>query len=314
MRVATDAAMDPVGGDVNRSGGISLAIMTRKGVSVDVEVAISRQENAHLLASVTDVVERDQARSRLEQRNTELERLNENLQNFASIASHDIQEPLHKIRYFTDMLQRALEEGNREDIDYALEVLASASRRASRLVSDLLTFSRSSSENLVREPIDLDGLLQGLIDEIRHEEAAHDADIRIDIEPVVITGYPTAVMQLFRNLIGNALKYRSPNRSNVVIRAKVADEVGEPLLISIADNGIGFEPQYAETILQPFRRLQRRQEIPGSGIGLAICNIVACRHGWTLSAEGRVGEGGPSPFPSRNMVGARWLRPRSLRR
>lgn len=292
MRQAADAATDPVGGLLRQTSTVPLVIATRQGSGVNVEVAVSRQPHSQLLASVEDVGELDQVRTRIEQRNVELERLNENLQNFASIASHDLQEPLRKIRYFSEMLQRALNEGNQEEVDYALEVLASASRRASRLVSDLLTFSRSSSENLVREPIDLAGLLNDLVEEIRREEEAHDAEILIEVPPMTVTGDPTAVSQLFRNLIGNALKYRSPDRPcRVLISGDVQEEPERRLRITVEDNGIGFEPQYAETILQPFRRLHRRQEIPGSGIGLAICDVVTRRHGWKLVAEGRKGEG-----------------------
>ncbi|WP_245926852.1 sensor histidine kinase [Breoghania corrubedonensis] len=292
MRKAADAAADTVSGTFTRTGGIALAIWSRQGKAVDVEAVITRQPSAGVVLFVTDISELDQEHSRIEQRNAELERLNENLQNFASIASHDLQEPLRKIRYFTEMLQRALVEDNHDDIDYALEVLENASRRASRLVSDLLTFSRSSSESLVREPVDLAHMVDGLVEEIRHEEAAHDADIRIDIPPVSVSGDPTAITQLFRNLIGNALKYRASGRTpSVLIRARIDDAGSRHLRISIEDNGIGFEPQYAETILQPFRRLHRRQEFPGSGIGLAICDMVARRHGWKLTAEGRPGEG-----------------------
>ncbi|MEI2387248.1 ATP-binding protein [Breoghania sp. JC706] len=292
MRKAADAATDPVGGAFARTGGIPLVMSTRQGRPIDVEIAIIRQPYARVIVAVTDLGERNEARSRVEQRNTELELLNQNLQNFASIASHDMQEPLRKIRYFSEMLQRALVEENQDDVDYALEVLASASRRASRLVSDLLTFSRSSSESLLREPIDLGRMVEGLVEEIRQEEAAHDAEIMIDIPQVVISGDPTAVMQLFRNLIGNSLKYRSSARApRVLICARVGEGEKRRLQVAIDDNGIGFEPQYAETILQPFRRLHRRQEIPGSGIGLAICDMVARRHGWRLVAEGRPGEG-----------------------
>ncbi len=292
MHAAADAALDP--GEVlfARASTVPLAISDRQGDSVKVELEISRQSDRQLRVLVVDVEEAEAVRTELERRNAELELANENLQNFASIASHDMQEPLRKIRYFSEMLRCALAEGNAEDVEYALNVLGDASGRASRLVSDLLTFSRSTNDDLVREPIDLPLLLRDLVSDLSQGDLVGDADIRMDIPPCQISGDPTSVSQLFRNLIGNALKYRSSDRRlSLRIEAEIAGPPFSRLRVKVADNGIGFEPQYAETIFQPFRRLHRRQVIPGNGIGLAICDIVARRHDWRLTAEGRLDKG-----------------------
>ncbi|WP_321501104.1 ATP-binding protein [Breoghania sp.] len=292
MRVAADAALDPGEALLTRSSTLPLAIADRQGASVQVELEISRQSDRQLLVFVMDMAEAAEARSELERRNAELEQVNENLQNFASIASHDMQEPLRKIRYFSEMLRRALKEGHSDDVDYSLRVLGDASSRASRLVSDLLTFSRSTGDDLVRDSIDLADMLQDLVLDFRQGDLVGDADIRMDVSHCQISGDPTAISQLFRNLIGNALKYRSPDRRlSVRIETEVTQEPSPRLRVGVSDNGIGFEPQYAETIFQPFRRLHRRHFIPGNGIGLAICDTVARRHDWRLTAEGRVNEG-----------------------
>ncbi len=292
LRVAADAVLDPDEVLLARSRAVPLAIADREGKTVQVELEISRQPDRQLLVFVIDMAEAAQVRSELELRTAELERLNENLQNFAAIASHDMQEPLRKIRYFSEMLRRALEDGHTDDVDYSLKVLGDAASRASRMVSDLLTFSRSTGDDLVREPIDLADMLQDLVADFEQGDLVGDAEIHIDVSHCQISGDPTAISQLFRNLIGNALKYRSPVRRLLLkIEAEVMEHPSPRLRVRVSDNGIGFEPQYADTIFQPFRRLHRRHLIPGNGIGLAICEIVARRHDWRLTAEGRLNEG-----------------------
>lgn len=262
------------------------------GAVVDVEISTIRRENGLTLVSLNDVSERNRARAELQRRNRELEDLNESLQAFTSIASHDMQEPLRKIRTFTDMLQTALAEDNREDAEHAVAVLSNAAQRASRLVGDLLAFSRSSNETLKRAPLQLDALIAAIVADLGGEEAAAEAEFVLDLPPLQVHGDETAVTQLFRNLIGNALKYRVAGRAPVVrIFGSRPAGRGAPATVSVADNGIGFEPEFGDSILQPFRRLHRRDEYPGSGIGLAICDTVARRHGWKLHADGRPNAG-----------------------
>lgn len=232
------------------------------------------------------------ARSALEQRNRKLEQANESLRHFTSIASHDMQEPLRKIRFFSDLLAQAVKAGNRADIDYALTVLTDAARRASTLVSDLLDFSRAQNKEFDRETIDLKDLVDGVVREVQRESDAGPATISVVMPRLFVSGDRTAIIQLFRNLIGNALKYRHPERQpEIEIRADVPSADDAPAIVRIRDNGIGFEPEYARMIMKPFSRLHRRSQYPGSGVGLAICDVVAQRHNWALRAEGRPGEG-----------------------
>ncbi|AXS42136.1 ATP-binding protein [Breoghania sp. L-A4] len=268
------------------------AIIAKGGEVVDVEVSARRQSDGTVLGAVVDVSERNRMRSELERRNRELERANESLKHFTSIASHDIQEPLRKIRYFSDLLSQAVANDNRADISYSLHVLTDASQRASLLVSDLLDFSRASNKELESETIDLHELIDGVVSELRREHKELRPQFTVDAPHLLVTGDRTAIIQLFRNLLGNALKYRHPERTpEVGIVVHAAADQGQPAEIRIADNGIGFEAEYAEMILKPFTRLHRRAQYPGSGVGLAICDVVARRHNWTLRAEGRPGDG-----------------------
>lgn len=267
-------------------------LIAMSGEVVDVEITAKKQLDDTVLAAVLDVSDRNRARFELEQRNRDLERLNESLKHFTSIASHDMQEPLRKIRYFSDLLGQAVKNGNQADVDYSLRVLTDASQRASILVSDLLDFSRASNKALESEAIDLHELLEGVIGEFRREESAVAATFSLNMPHLIVSGDRTAIIQMFRNLLSNALKYRHSERApKVDISTEISGDADAPAIISIRDNGIGFEPEYADMILKPFTRLHRRAQYPGSGVGLAICDVVARRHDWSLRAEGRPGDG-----------------------
>lgn len=267
-------------------------MLTKSGEIADIEVTAKRLEDGMVLGAVVDVSDRNRAQSELEKRNRDLERANESLKHFTSIASHDMQEPLRKIRYFSDLLQQSIQSGNQVDIDYSINVLNDAAQRASVLVSDLLEFSRASNKELERETIDLYALIEGVIAEISREKAAEAAVFSLEMPHVVVSGDRTAIIQMIRNLLGNALKYQHPKRAPFIeITADLSRDADGPATIRIKDNGIGFDPDYAEMIMKPFSRLHRRSQYPGSGVGLAICNVVAERHQWTLRAQGRPDEG-----------------------
>jgi len=235
-----------------------------------------------------DITERKISEARLAQKITDLARSNSELEEFAFVASHDLQEPLRKIQAFGERLKTkcaTLELG--EGFDY-LDRMQNASARMQRLINDLLTYSRAIRSSEPFAPVDLN---------IAVKEVLSDLEVRIERSKAVvevgelptIDADQTQVRQLFQNLIGNALKFQAPGAKPVVkVSGKISDGICE---LTVEDNGIGFEEQYSERIFAVFQRLHGRTEYEGTGVGLAVCRKITDRHGGKISARSKVGEG-----------------------
>lgn len=228
------------------------------------------------------------ANESLHRRAAELARSNEELESFASIASHDLQEPLRKVRTFTEQLtvleaDRLSEKGR----DY-LARANSAAERMQKLIEDLLKFSRVSTQGRPFELVDLNDVTARVLVDL--ERQIEDAGAVVDVGPLpVITADPLQMHQLMQNLISNAIKFR---RTDVPSEVKVRADIDKGTLrLRVSDNGIGFEPRYAARIFRIFERLHGRTEYPGTGIGLALCRKIADRHGGTIEAESELGQG-----------------------
>ena len=234
--------------------------------------------------------------AKLEQQVEDLARSNGELEHFASVAAHDLQEPLRKVQAFGDRLSAtsgdALDERGRDYVDR----MQSAARRMQLLIDSLLGFSQVGTRDQPFEQIDLAEIAeQAIVDlEIPIEEAG--AVVRVGDLPT-IDGDPLQMRQLLQNLIGNALKYRRDDETAVIDIASAepvitpADASNGLCHIAVQDNGIGFEPQYAEQIFRMFERLHGRTEYLGTGMGLAICRKIVERHGGTITATGTPGVG-----------------------
>jgi light-regulated signal transduction histidine kinase (bacteriophytochrome) len=224
----------------------------------------------------------------LQRRAAELARSNAELEQFASIASHDLQEPLRKVRTFTEQL--ATSEADRLS-ERGLDYLARANRAAERmqgLIQDLLQFSRVTTNPRPFVPVDLDQVVAEVLDDLSVEIETADATVTVGDLPT-ITADPMQMRQLTLNLISNAIKFRREDvPPEVSLRAEVTNGFA---CIAVADNGIGFEPQYSTRIFRVFERLNGRTEYPGTGIGLALCQKIVARHGGEIVADGRSGEG-----------------------
>lgn len=244
---------------------------------------------ARSLAVSFDVTDRNKAWRELEVKNDELLRLNEELDTFASVASHDLQEPLRKILKFSEVLEEELPAGLSDDGAYAVNVMRQAVQRMQTLISDLLGYARSANAIIETGPVDLGHVMDRVREDLSLAIAEADASIVASGPLPVISGDAQQVRQLFQNLIGNAVKYRDSARPCRV--AVVAEPCGLAWRVSVRDNGIGFSPEAAETIFLPFRRLQPRSPSSGSGLGLTICGRIAERHGWSLRAKGAPGKG-----------------------
>jgi len=220
-----------------------------------------------------------------------LARSNQDLQEFAFIASHDLQEPLRKIQAFGERLeQRFADQIPEEGQDY-LRRMRNAAVRMQKLLNDLLAYSRV---NIRPQP-----LRQIHLGEIAHEVLS-DLEVRLEEtggrvelgELPVIQADAAQMRQLFQNLIGNALKFRKPDTPPLVrVYAEYPQPENGSFRLCVEDNGVGFDEAYLERIFQPFQRLHGRSEYEGSGIGLAICRKIAERHNGSISAASRPGQG-----------------------
>ena len=224
----------------------------------------------------------------LERRAHELARSNAELEQFASIASHDLQEPLRKVRTFTQQVT-VLEADQLSDRgrDY-LQRANSAAARMQQLIEDLLKFSRVATHGRPFAPVDLSQVTREVLDDLEAQVDQAGAVVEVGELPT-ISADALQMRQLMQNLISNAIKFhREGVAPEVSIDASIADA---EMQLTVRDNGIGFEPQYSRRIFRVFERLHGRGEYPGTGIGLALCRKIAERHGGTVIADAKLGEG-----------------------
>ena len=209
----------------------------------------------------------------------ELRRSNEELEQFAYVASHDLQEPLRKVASFCQLIEKrygeTLDDRGKQYIHYAVD----GAKRMQVLINDLLTFSRVGRVNDRRERVELQACLDSALD--RLEYAVQESGAVIEQRPLpAVTGDPTMLSMLWQNLVGNALKFRSPDRSPEVSISWAPDPEQRGFVrVSVADNGIGIPPAFAEKVFVIFQRLHSREAYSGTGIGLALCKKIVEYHG-----------------------------------
>ena len=245
-----------------------------------------------------------QARTRqLQESVHDLKRSNENLQQFAYIASHDLQEPLRKIQAFSDLIQNQYGEQLGETGNDYLGRMQSSANRMSTLIRDLLTYSRISTQQDSSSSVALDTVLNAVLSDLDLVILETGAVVTVAPLPIV-QGDKSQLGQLFQNLLSNALKFHKPGESprisitSQTVAARDLPPVVKPTRIAMAhyciavtDNGIGFEEKYAERIFQVFQRLHGKSQYAGTGIGLAICEKVVANHGGAITAQSQPGKG-----------------------
>lgn len=256
----------------------------------DVIITAVRDESGKLrgFSKVTrDITERKQTEERLEATLKNLERSNRELEQFAYVASHDLQEPLRMVSSYTQLLAQRyegqLDEKAQKYINYAVD----GAVRMQRLINDLLLYSRVSSQGSTFKAIDSHSALGEALRSLATAIEENRALVVNDNLPMVRAD-ASQLAQLFQNLIGNAIKFRGSDLPR--IRVSAAD-LGPEWRFSVQDNGIGIEAQYAEKVFVIFQRLHTMREYPGTGIGLAVCKRIVERHGGRIWFESEVGRG-----------------------
>lgn len=268
------------------------------------ELTISKMDDDHLIHIFTDITPIKQAQLQLEQIVVELKRSNANLEEFAFAASHDLKEPIRKIRTFSDRLKNNFKGRLLEEDQYYFQRMEKATERMQNLIDDLLEYSHVSNAIDYLDKIDLNKKVLQVLDDLELEVAEKNAHVIFGTLPI-INGHRRQILQLLQNLITNALKFGTPG-INPEVKISAAVVEGEKLdsfnlpaelknkrynLIEISDNGIGFKQEYAEKIFKLFQRLHGRAEYEGTGIGLSIVRKVVENHKGFIRAESCPGEG-----------------------
>lgn len=223
----------------------------------------------------------------LAKRAAELASSNEELERFAYVASHDLQEPLRMVSSFLQLLQRRYKDKLDAKANEYIHFAVDGAERMKTLILDLLKFSRVNTSKEEHVPVDLNEVCKNIL--LTYKQTIDQTKATVTIYPLpVISGSKTELVQLFQNLIGNALKYH--NEKPPVINVK-AIEIDQLWQFSIEDNGIGIDPRFFKKIFIIFQRLHHKNEYSGTGIGLAICKKIIERHGGSIWVESTMGSG-----------------------
>ncbi|MGB2723471.1 MAG: ATP-binding protein [Nitrospira sp.] len=286
FRLDRDQVYAPIDRLIWMVGGIGLlVILPLTGYGIWVSWELGREKN--------DLVE---ARQKLEESVAELGRSNADLQQFAYVASHDLQEPLRMVSSYTQLIARRYKGKLDADADEFIAFAVDGANRMQRLILDLLAYSRVNTAGRQFEPTAMETVLKAALNNLTNAVKESQAVITHDPLPAVM-GDDKQLAQLFQNLLSNAVKFGGAQPPRIHISAKQTD--GE-WLFSVRDHGIGLDPQYADRIFVIFQRLHTREEYPGTGIGLAICKKIVERHGGRIWVESELGKGATFYFTLRD--------------
>lgn len=264
---------------------------TKDGRKFPVEIdlnPVKLNQVPKVIALVTDITERRKQLDALQDYMSQLKKSNESLEQFAYVASHDLQEPLRMVSSYTQLLASRYQNKLGDDADEFIKYAVDGAKRMQSLIQDLLRFSRLSAESIKKEQIDINELYDYALDNLKMTISDTSTQITKDELPVIF-GDKGQLGQLFQNLIGNAIKYGDPEINNQVHVS--AERVNDMWQFCVQDNGIGIQPEYFERIFVIFKRLHGAHEYTGTGIGLALCKRIVDSHGGEIWVESEYGKG-----------------------
>ena len=285
LRSAEDALAQQIG------TGIELIGRRKDGSDFPIEIMLSPLESAEgilVTAAIRDITMRKKAEAHLLENVKELNRSNEELGQFAYIASHDLQEPLRMVASYTQLLSRRYKGKLDADADEFITFAVDGASRMQQLIQDLLAYSRVGTKGRDLLDISSEEALHYALINLRGAIEDSSALVTHDPLPTVLAD-EMQLIQLFQNLVSNGIKYQSPGVPRVHISAAKNDD--KKWMFSVKDNGLGIDPQYFGRIFGMFQRLHKREEFAGTGIGLAICKKIVERHGGSISVQSQLGQG-----------------------
>jgi PAS domain S-box-containing protein len=274
--------------------------LRKDGSRVPIELSVARadipgQSQPLFTGIIHDITERKLAERLVNEHAAALQRSNKDLEQFAYVASHDLQEPLRMIASFAGLLERRYKGKLDAEADEFIAYIVDGAQRMKLLIEDLLAYSRVSTKARAPEPIAAGPVAARAVADLRAAIDASSASVTVDPLPMVLAD-PTQIHQVFLNLIGNGLKFHSGQPPRVRVGAQRAPDQPGWWTFFVQDNGIGIDARHAERIFQIFERLHGHGDYPGTGIGLALCKKIIERHGGRIWVESTPGRGSSFRF------------------